>query len=46
MRRFNFPLEVLDAIRHDRYRHPHPRGHHPARQTSLSRHHGQGHKHS
>jgi transposase len=25
MRRFHFPPEVVDAIRHDRYRHPHPR---------------------
>lgn len=25
MRRFHFSPEVLDAVRHDRYRHPHPR---------------------
>ena len=25
MRRFSFPPEVLAAIRHDRYHHPHPR---------------------
>ncbi|MFL5334435.1 MAG: helix-turn-helix domain-containing protein [Geminicoccaceae bacterium] len=25
MRRFTFPPEDLDAIRHDRYHHPHPR---------------------
>jgi transposase len=25
MRRFTFTTEVLDAIRHDRYHHPHPR---------------------
>ena len=25
MRQFNFSPDVLDQIRHDRYRHPHPR---------------------
>ncbi len=25
MRRFTFPPEVLDALRHERYHHPHPR---------------------
>ena len=26
MRRFTFSAEDLDAIRHERYHHPHPRG--------------------
>ena len=25
MRRFTFPSEILDTIRHERYHHPHPR---------------------